>query len=150
MSDSVRPQRQQRTRLPRPWDSPGKNAGAGCHFLLQCMKVGSESEVAQSCLTVISILICLFIYSSTHSSIPLIYPSRYPIYHPHLSIYLSPPPMSLSSISLSLSPSIHPPTPRIYPLIYPINHLSIHPPTHQVYLPTFHLLLHPPSVFLCI
>ena len=39
MSDSVRPRRQQPTRLPRPWDSPGKNAGAGCHFLLQCVKV---------------------------------------------------------------------------------------------------------------
>ena len=52
MSDSVRPQRQQPTRLPRPWDSPGKNTGVGCHFLLQCMKVKSESEVAQSCLTV--------------------------------------------------------------------------------------------------
>ena len=39
------------TRLPRPWDSPGKNTGVGCHFLLQCMKVKSESEVAQSCLT---------------------------------------------------------------------------------------------------
>ena len=36
---------------PRPWDSPGKSTGAGCHFLLQCMKVKSESEVAQSCLT---------------------------------------------------------------------------------------------------
>ena len=49
MSDSVRPQRWQPTRLPHPWDSPGKNTGAGCHFLLQCMKVKSESEVAQSC-----------------------------------------------------------------------------------------------------
>ena len=39
------------TRLPRPWDSPGKNTGVGCHFLVQCMKVKSESEVAQSCLT---------------------------------------------------------------------------------------------------
>ena len=37
--------------LPRPWDSPGKNTGVGCHFLLQYMKVNSESEVAQSCLT---------------------------------------------------------------------------------------------------
>ena len=36
---------------PRPWDSPGKNAGVGCHFLLQCRKVKSESEVAQSCPT---------------------------------------------------------------------------------------------------
>ena len=51
MSDSVRPHRQQPTMLPRPWDSPGKNTGVGCHFLLQCMTVKSESEVAQSCAT---------------------------------------------------------------------------------------------------
>ena len=51
MSNSVQPHRRQPTRLPRPWDSPGKNTGVGCHFLLQCMKVKSESEVAQSCLT---------------------------------------------------------------------------------------------------
>ena len=43
--------RQQPTRLPCPWDSLGKNTGVGCHFLLQYMKVKSESEVAQSCLT---------------------------------------------------------------------------------------------------
>ena len=49
MSDSVQPHRWQPNRLPRPWDSPGKNTGVGCHFLLQCMKVKSESEVAQSC-----------------------------------------------------------------------------------------------------
>ena len=48
VSDSVRPQRRQPTRLPCPWDSPGKNTGVGCHFLLQCMQVKSESEVAQS------------------------------------------------------------------------------------------------------
>ena len=48
---TVRPHRRQPTRLPRPWDSPGKNTGVGCHILLQCMKVKSESEVAQSCLT---------------------------------------------------------------------------------------------------
>ena len=47
----VRPHRRQSIRLPRPWDSPGKNTGVGCHFLLQCIKVRSESEVAQSCLT---------------------------------------------------------------------------------------------------
>ena len=59
MSDSVRPQRRQPTRLPRPWDSPGKNTGVGCcHFLLQCMKVKSESEVAQSCLTLTPFLCC--------------------------------------------------------------------------------------------
>ena len=48
MPDSVRPHRRQPTRLPRPWDSPGKNTGVGCHVLLQCMKVKRESEVAQS------------------------------------------------------------------------------------------------------
>ena len=47
MSDSVRPHRRQTTRLPRPWDSPGKNTGVGCYFPLQCIKVKSESEVAQ-------------------------------------------------------------------------------------------------------
>ena len=51
MSDSVRPHTRQPTRLRRPWDSPGTNTGVGCHFLLQCMKVKSESEVAQSCPT---------------------------------------------------------------------------------------------------
>ena len=51
MPDSVRPHGRQPTRLPCPWDSPGKNTGVGCHFLLQCVKVKSESEVAQSCLT---------------------------------------------------------------------------------------------------
>ena len=51
MSDSVRPHRRQPTRLLCPWDSLGKNTGVGCHFLLQCMKVKSESEVAQSCPT---------------------------------------------------------------------------------------------------
>ena len=47
----MRPQRRQPTRFPGPWDSPGKNTGVGCHFLLQCMKVKSESEVAQLCPT---------------------------------------------------------------------------------------------------
>ena len=51
MSYSVRSQRWQPTRLPRHWDSPGKNTGVCCHFLLQCMKLKSESEVAQSCPT---------------------------------------------------------------------------------------------------
>ena len=48
MSDSVQPHRQQPTRLCRPWDSPSKNTGVGCHFLLLCMQVKSEREVAQS------------------------------------------------------------------------------------------------------
>ena len=47
----VRPQRRQPTRLCCPWDSPGKNTGVGCHCFLQCMKVKSESEVAQLCPT---------------------------------------------------------------------------------------------------
>ena len=51
MSNSVQPHRWQPTRLPCPWDSPGENTRMGCHFLLQCMKVKSESEVAQSCPT---------------------------------------------------------------------------------------------------
>ena len=51
VSDSLQPHGLQPTRLPSPWDSPGKNTGVGCHFLLQCMKVKTESEVAQSCPT---------------------------------------------------------------------------------------------------
>ena len=51
MTNSVRPHRRQPTRLLRPWDSPGKNTGVGCHFLLQCRKVKIESEVTQSCTT---------------------------------------------------------------------------------------------------
>ena len=66
MSDSVRPHRQQPSRLPRPWDSPGKNTGVGCHFLLQCMKVKSESEVAQSCPTLHDPMDCSLPGSSAH------------------------------------------------------------------------------------
>ena len=58
--------RQQPTRFPCPWDSPGKNTGVGCHFLLQCMKVKSESEVAQSCLTLHKPMDCSLPGSSTH------------------------------------------------------------------------------------
>ena len=47
VSDSMRPHRRQPTRLPHPWDSPGKNTGVRCHFLLQCMEVKSEREAAQ-------------------------------------------------------------------------------------------------------
>ena len=65
---TVRPRRQQPTRLLRPWDSPGKNAGVGCHFLLQCMKVKSESEVAQSCLTLCDPMDCSLPGSSSHGS----------------------------------------------------------------------------------
>ena len=66
MSDSVRSHRPQPTRLPGPWDSPGKNTGVGCHFLLQCMKVKSESEVAQSYPTLSDPMDCSLLGSSVH------------------------------------------------------------------------------------
>ena len=66
LSDSVRPYRWQPTRLPRPWDSPGKNTGVGCHFLLQCRKVKSESEVVQSCPTLSDSMDCSLPGSSVH------------------------------------------------------------------------------------
>ena len=66
MSDSVRPHRRQPTRLLCPWDSLGKNSGVGCHFLLQCMKVKSESEVTQSCLTLSNPMDCNLPGSSIH------------------------------------------------------------------------------------
>ena len=75
MSDSVRAHRRQPTRLPRPLDSQGKNTGVGCHFLLQCMQVKSESEVAQSCPTLSDPMDCslpgcssIFIYVSVQFS----------------------------------------------------------------------------------
>ena len=66
MSSSVRPHRWQPTSLPCPWDSPGKNTGVGCHFLLQCMKVKSESEVTQSCPTLSDPMGCSPLGSSVH------------------------------------------------------------------------------------
>ena len=66
LSDSVQPHRQQPTSLLRPWDSPGKNTGVGRHFLLQCMKVKSESEVAQSCPTLCDPTDCSLPGSSIH------------------------------------------------------------------------------------
>ena len=72
MSDPVRRHRRQPTRLHHPWDSPGKNTGVGCHFLLQCMKVKSESEVTQSCQTRSDPMDC----SSPSSSIHGIFQAR--------------------------------------------------------------------------
>ena len=66
VSDSVRPHRRQPTRLLCLWDSPGKNIGVGCHFLLQCMKVKSKSEVAQSCPTPSDPMDCSLPGSSIH------------------------------------------------------------------------------------
>ena len=66
LSDSIRPHRRQPTRLCRPWDSPGKNTGVGCHFLLQCMEVKSESEVVQLCWTLPDSTDCRLPGSSAH------------------------------------------------------------------------------------
>ena len=66
MSDSVRPRRRQPTRLLRPWDFPGKDTGVGCRFLLQCMKVKSESEATQSYLTLSDPMDCSLPGSSVH------------------------------------------------------------------------------------
>ena len=66
MSDSVRPHRWQPTRLPHPWDSPGKNIAVGWHFLLQCMKVKSESEFSQSYPTLSDPMNCSLPGSSIH------------------------------------------------------------------------------------
>ena len=60
------PIERQPTRLPRPWGSPGKNTEVGCHFLLQCMKVKSESEVVQSCPTLSDPVDCSLPGSSVH------------------------------------------------------------------------------------
>ena len=57
-------------RLPRPWDSPGKNTGVGCHFLLQCRKVKSESEVAQSCPTLSDPMDCSTPGLTVHHQLP--------------------------------------------------------------------------------
>ena len=70
LHSSMQPHRWQPTRLPRPWDSPGKNAGVGCHFLVQCMKVKSESEVAQSCPTLRDLMDCSLPGSSIHGIFP--------------------------------------------------------------------------------
>ena len=72
VSDSVRPHKQQPTRLLCPWDSPGNNTGVGCHFLLQCMKVKSESEAAQLCPTLSDPMDC----SPPGSSVHVIFQAR--------------------------------------------------------------------------
>ena len=81
---TLRPHRRQPTRLRRPWDSPGKNTGVGCHFLLQCMKEKSESEVAQLCPTLSDPMDCSLPGSSVHgfsrqeywSGVPLPSPNK--------------------------------------------------------------------------
>ena len=66
VSDSVRPHRQQPTRVLCLWGSPGKNTGVGCHFLLQSMNVKIKSEVVQLCLTLSDPVDCSLPGSSIH------------------------------------------------------------------------------------
>ena len=97
MSDSVQPHRQQPTRLPRPWDSPGKNTGVGCHFLLQCMKVKSESEVTLLCPTLSDPMDCSLPGSSAHGFSRQEYWSGVPVPSPDhklLNIKLSSKPLT--------------------------------------------------------
>ena len=79
MSDSVRPHRRQPIRFPHPWDSPGKTNGVGWHFLLQCIKVKSESEVTQSCLTLRDPMDCSLPGSSVHGIFQAEYWSGLPL-----------------------------------------------------------------------
>ena len=78
VSDSERPHRRQPIRLPSPWDSPGKNTRVGCHFLLQCIKVKSESEVTQSCPTLSNPMDCSPPGSSVHGICQARVLRRYP------------------------------------------------------------------------
>ena len=100
VSDSVRHHRRQPTRLPRPWDSPGKNTGVGCHFLLQCVKVKVKSlsrvrllvtpwTAAQQAPLSVG-----FSRQEYWSGVPL--PSPSPILLIHLLILLTYQPLSLS------------------------------------------------------
>ena len=98
MSDSVRPHRCQPNRLPHPWDSPGKNTGVGCHFLLQCMKVKSESEVSQSCLTLPDPMDCSLLGSPVHGIFQarvlewgaIAFSGRDSLVHPNCGFYIPP------------------------------------------------------------
>ena len=63
---TLQPHRRQPTRLPRPWDSPGKNTGVGCHFLLQCMEVKSEVKPLSCVLTLSDPMDCSVPGSSIH------------------------------------------------------------------------------------
>ena len=84
MSDSVQPHRRQPTRLPHHWDSLGKNTGVGCHCFLQCMKVKSESEVAQSCPTLSNPMDCSLPGSSIHGIFQAKYWSGVPLPSPNM------------------------------------------------------------------
>ena len=118
----MRPHRRQLTRLPRPWDSPGKNTGVGCHFLLQCMKVKSESEVAQSYPTLSDPMDCSLPGSSAHGISRQEYWSGVPLPSPQ------------ASLSIINSQSLH--KFMLIELVLRSNHLIL-----------CHPLLLPPSIF---
>ena len=86
----MRPHRWQPTRLLCPWDSPGKNTGVGCHFLLQCIKVKSESEVAQSVPTLSDPMNCSLPGSSVHGNFQARVLEWGAIAFSDMRIYLSP------------------------------------------------------------
>ena len=107
MSDSVRSHRQQPTRLARPWDSPGKNTGVGCHFPLQWVKVKSESEVAQSCPTLSDPMDCSPPGSFIHGICKLEYKRHISILWPKQNILiLMNPYYGFYSLPLKMKPTI--------------------------------------------
>ena len=129
MSNSVRPHRQQPTRLCRPQDSPGKNTGVGCHFLLQCMKVKSESEVTQSCPTLSDPMDCSLPGSSANGIFQArvlewgaiafyIYPG-FPVLR-HLPEFAH---INVHSVSDAIQPShpLPPSTPIVFSLSFPAS-----------------------------
>ena len=146
MSNSMRPHRRQPTRLPRPWDSPGKNTAVGCHFLLQCMKVKSESEVTQSCPTLCYPMDCSLPGSSIHG----IFQARvsYPSINPFVNAFRAC--TEFSHSSLALQPTLWLASPHFSPVAvtkscptvrdlmdcsmpgFPIPHLHFSPASLQI------------------
>ena len=98
MSNSVRPHGMQPTRLLHPWDSPGKNTGVGCHFLLQCMKVKSESEVTQSCPTRSDPMDCSPPGSSVHGILQATVLEWVPLLRHHMLLVVKNPPANTGDI----------------------------------------------------
>jgi len=129
VSDSVCPHRRQPTRLHRPWDSPGKNTGVGCHCLLQCMKVKSESEVTESCLTLRDLMDCCLPGFSIHGIFQarvlewgaIAFSGKFTLPHPKSTFVLR----SLSELLLSLSTWF--PHGSSFCFIFPIPHLENNP-----------------------
>ena len=137
MSDSVQPHRQQPTRLPRPWDSPGKNTGVGCMKVqfLQCMKVKSESDVAQSCRTLSDPVD----YSLPGSCVHGIFQARVLEWG---AIAFS---LKYSNLGLIIQHQIIPIKDTVH---YTIYHNRVD--THQVFFGDIRLLRTPSSVLMCI